>query len=254
MQEREPIIVGGLVTILLLLWLGFPLHQSPRFAGSFWGGVLGISGASLMLVPLVYLIIKRIKPLKQAVTRRVSMRTLLAWHIYAGVLGPILVVIHTGHKFESPLGIALTALTLLVVLSGYVGRYLMSRISREIREKQAMLADLRHAYDTTMEQLRTCCAHHAERIRPYAGFFPRLLGGFFVTAPHPGNTANSASIRAIHLADSIADVEYAIRTHETFKKAFGRWLKFHIAISLLLYGLLALHIYGAVYFGLRWSE
>src|SRR6266540_4300603 len=142
MKERERLVVGGLVVLLLALWLGFIFHESPRFAGSFWGGVLGVSGALLMLVPLAYLIVKRIPPLKKWVTQRVSMRTLLTWHIYAGILGPILLILHTGHKFHSPLGIALTAMTLVVVVSGFVGRYLMNQFSQTIREKKEMLTGL----------------------------------------------------------------------------------------------------------------
>jgi hypothetical protein len=60
--------------------------------------------------------------LKKVVTQRVSMRTLLTWHIYAGIVGPILAILHTGHKFNSSLGIALTAMMILVTLSGFVGR------------------------------------------------------------------------------------------------------------------------------------
>jgi len=142
LKEREKLVVAGLVVLMLILWLGFPFHQSPRFAGSFWGGIFGVAGALLMLVPLLYLIVKRTKWLKKKVTPWASMKTLLAWHIYAGVLGPIFVVIHSGHKFESTLGIVLTAMTLLVVISGFVGRYLMNQFSQEIREKKKMLSAL----------------------------------------------------------------------------------------------------------------
>ena len=65
MKERQRIVVSGLVVLFLSLWLGFLVHRSPRFAGSFLGGVLGVSGAALMLVALLYLIIKRIPPLKE---------------------------------------------------------------------------------------------------------------------------------------------------------------------------------------------
>ena len=98
MKERERLVVSGLVVLLLILWLGFFVHRSARFAGSLWGGILGVSGAVLMLVPLAYLLIKRVSPLKQWVTHRVSMQTLLAWHMYAGILGPILALLHTGHR------------------------------------------------------------------------------------------------------------------------------------------------------------
>ena len=58
----------------------------------------------------------------------------------------------------------------------------------------------------------------------------------------------------LHLTQSIADVEYAIRTHEEFRKWFAKWLKFHIWISVALYVLIALHVWAAIYFGLRWFE
>ena len=64
----------------------------------------------------------------------------------------------------------------------------------------------------------------------------------------------SASVRGLRLAESIADVEYAIKTHGTFKRWFATWLKFHIVISFVLYGLLAVHVWAGIYFGLRWFE
>lgn len=254
MKEREKIVVTGLVMLMLLAWLGFPLHHAHRFAGSFWGGVFGVAGATLMLVPLAYLIVKRSKSLKKSVTKHVSMRTLLAWHIYAGVLGPILAIIHSGHKYESVVGIALTAMTLLVVVSGFVGRYLMSGFAKEIREKKTMLNELQTAYD---EALVTTQADPttAKSLRPFSGFFSRLMAGFFLPEPSTEpSVARADSITLVRLAESIADVEYAIRTHEDFKQWFGKWLKLHIVLSFVLYALMFVHVYYAVYFGLRWFE
>lgn len=256
MKEREKIVVAGLVALMLIAWLGFPFHVSPRFAGSLWGGAFGVTGALLMLVPLVYMIVKRIKRVKQFVSRYVSMRTLLAWHIYAGVVGPVLVVIHSGHKYESPLGIALTAMTLLVVVSGFVGRYLMIQFSKEIRAKKAQLDQLKQVYDHARIDL---AAHpqQALAIRTFSGIASRLAAGLFLledTSPRTGTAKVSAPRELVRLAEAIADVEYAIATHEKFKTWFGKWLKFHIVISFILYGLLALHVYFAIYFGLRWFE
>lgn len=251
MKERERLVVTGLTALLLILWLGFLVHRDPRFAGSLWGGILGVAGAVLMLVPLAYLIVKRISPLKKLVTGYVSMRTLLSWHIYAGIVGPLLVILHTGHKFFSPLGIALTAFTILVVLSGFAGRYLMNRFSQTIREKTELLTQLELAYRETASEL---AAHpeEAAAVRPLSGFFTRLAAGFFVASGETRSGTRSASVRALRLAESIADVEYAIKTHDTFKRCFAAWLKFHIVISFILYGLLALHVWAGIHFGLRW--
>lgn len=248
MKERERIIVTGLVVLMLILWLGFLAHRSPRFAGSLAGGVLAVSGSVLMLVPLAYLVVKRVKPLNRWVTRFVPMRTLLAWHIYAGVLGPILVLLHTGHKFESPLGIALTGMTLLVVLSGFAGRYMMQQFSQTIREKREMLTRLEVSYRATASEL----AAHPEQVavlRPFAGLPGRMFAGVFL---RDEAGAPSAAARAVALAGAIADVEYAIKSHESFKAAFKWWLKFHILIAVVLYALLALHVWSGIHFGLRW--
>ena len=50
----------------------------------------------------------------------------------------------------------------------------------------------------------------------------------------------------------MADVEYAIKSHDIAKAAFGRWLACHIVIAIVLYALLALHIWSVWYFGIRW--
>ncbi len=251
MKERNEVVVTGLVILLLILWLGFPFHQSPRFAESLAGGILGVTGSALMLVPLAYSIVKRIKPLKNRISARVPMRTLLSWHIYGGVLGPILVLIHTGHKFQSHLGIALTAMTIIVVLSGFTGRYLLSKFSQTIGEKKKMLTELELAYRQTATELSA----HPEQmaiLQPFSGFFGRLLAGALLGPNETPSNPSPASIRALELSDSIADLEYAIRTHETFKRAFSVWLKLHIALSFTLYTLLTLHVWAALSFGLRW--
>ena len=66
------------------------------------------------------------------------------------------------------------------------------------------------------------------------------------------STASSHPAVLLRLSESIADVEYSIKTHENFKAWFGKWLKFHIVISIILYALMALHIWAAIHFGLRW--
>ncbi|MHC8351734.1 hypothetical protein ACYZT7_21100 [Pseudomonas sp. RT4P38] len=249
MKERQRLIVTALVVLMLIFWLGFFLHRSPRFAGSLMGGVLGVSGAVLMLAPLAYLLVKRVKRLNRWVTRLVSMRTLLTWHIYAGVLGPILVILHSGHKFDSTLGIVLTAMTLIVVLSGFTGRYLLAQISETLNEKKEILAQLQIGYRRVVAELIAVPAQ-AEMLRPFFGVFARWITIPFMR--HAGADRASSPMRGLTLAESIADVEYAIKMHVWFKSVFRWWIKFHITIALILYVLLALHVWSAIHFGIRW--
>mgnify|MGYP006921593102 FL=1 len=256
MKENERALISSLVLLFLVVWLGFIFHSDPHFAGSALGGFFGVTGALFMLLPLFYLIIKRIKPLKTSVTRHVPMRSLLAWHIYAGVIGPILVMVHTGHKFNSFIGISLTGMTLIVVLSGFVGRYLMKQINSDIKDKKQLLAGLTAAYHYTQHQLQTCCAEERQHLQPFAGFFSRLMPSMLSKKQLYNQSIKQmpTAQRALMLSETVADVEYSIAVHERVKQVFKRWLKLHIALSCVLYLLLGWHIFSGIYFGLRWFE
>ena len=244
-QQREGLIVTGVISILLLSWLGFFLHRSPRFPGSGVGAIFGIAGAVLMLIPLAYSIAKRSSSLHAPITSRVSMNTLLTLHIYTGLLGPLLAIIHTGHKFDSWLGITLTAVMLLVVVSGFAVRYLLTFVVHEIKEKLALLQTARGDLDNSWGVLENSPAD--EENRPQASILAASLASLGI------DIQRSVPARQVtRIAESVADLEYSVRMHEFFKLWFGRSLKLHIILSVVFYFLLALHIVAGVQYGLRW--
>lgn len=215
---ERPIVIGVFI-VLVFAWLGFLLHVSPRFAGSGIGAVFGISGAGLMLVPLGYVIAKRIPFLKKRITRRVSLQTWLSIHIYTGIVGALFALIHTGHKYVSPLGIGLTATMLLVVVSGIVLRYLTPFVNLDLKDKLLLLqtarGDLDHAWGRVEQS---------------------------------GDGRERVGV----LAEGVADLEYSTRTHELLRSWFSGALTVHIVVSVAFYALLAAHIASGLYFGLRW--
>ncbi len=245
MKEREGIVVSSTVGLLLLAWLGFLFHRSPRFAGSGMGAVFGIAGAVLMLIPLAYPIVKRIRFLKARITPHVSMQSLMTLHVYAGILGPLLAIIHTGHKFNSVLGIALTAVMLLVVVSGFAVRYLLTFVAHEIKDKLLLLQTARGDLDSAWGVLEHSPAEM--RVLPKTPVLAAGLASLGIELPFGGPAGE-----VIRTADGVADLEYAIRTHELFKRWFSRSLTLHIAASFVLYVLLLLHIWSGIHFGLRW--
>jgi hypothetical protein len=247
-MKNERALMIALLALQLVLWLGFLFHRAPRFAGSLTGGVLGISGALLLLVPpLLYSAVKRIEAVKQLVTRRV----LLTWHVYTGILGAILAILHTGHRFESTLGIWLVAMMMLTVFSGFVGRYFLGYSAMELREKQELLTRLATEYN----QLVGALARQPNAEVSFAATHDsaaHAFNSFVGTAPAQADATGPLSVRALRLAESIADLEYAIETHEVLKKRTARWLYAHIATSVAFYLLLVFHIWSSIYFGLRW--
>jgi hypothetical protein len=245
MKERERIVVTGVLSVLLLAWLGFFVHRSPRFAGSGVGAGFGIAGAVLMLVPLAYPIVKRISFLHARITKHVSMQSLLTLHVYTGILGPVLAIIHTGHKFDSLLGITLTAVMLLVVVSGFIGRYLLNYVNQDIKDKLVLLQTARGDLDSAWGILENSPVEM--RGLPKA---PLLAAGLASLGLDLSSGGPAGEVTRI--AESVADLEYAIRTHELFKRWCRRWLMMHIILSVILYVLLGLHIWAAFNFGLRW--
>ena len=227
MKNRERLIVTSVFAVLVFGWLGFLLHVSPRFAGSGLGAVFGISGAVLMLVPLTYVVAKRIPFFKERITKYVSLQTWLSVHVYTGILGALLALIHTGHKYSSPLGIALAATMMLVVVSGFAVRYLLASVSIEMKDKLALLQTARGDLDSAWGVLEKSTAATLDSLAGPRG-------------------------RVTILAEGVADFEYSVRTHELLKRWFSRALTAHIVLSVSMYALLAAHITSGVYFGLRW--
>ena len=223
MTESEKLIVGGLVSALALVVPGFVLHTAPRFPGSFVGSLTGIAGATLLVLLLVYSAVKRSDWMKVRVSRHVPLGAILSFHVYAGVIGALLGIIHSGHKFYSPLGIALVSAMLVVVFSGFVGRYYLVHVGTDLREQQSMLAVLRTRYDA-------------------------------VSGALAGGPSVRADVPLPQLLGAIADLEYAIGAREALKRNLARWMVLHVAASIVMYPLLALHIWNGIYYGLRWLE
>lgn len=246
-QERAAL--GALLLLLAVLWLGFVVHRSDRFAGSLVGGVLAVTGGTLMVATsLAYFAVKRIPWLKRRLGTRLGV--LLRWHVYGGVLGAVLVVLHTGHRFESDLGVALTATVLLTVFSGYVGRHLLGRVSLELREKQGELARLEQEYN----ELAGSLSRRPPPIpapRSFTSLFPRLSWSIARQVGHDP-ALDTLGLRAVDLTGSIAEMEYSIRSHQRFKTLAALWLGAHVVGALGFYLFLGLHVWAALHFGLRW--
>ena len=216
MSARERLAVSLLVAMVALFAPGFLLHAAPRFPGSLAEGSLGIGGAVGMLLLLAYSLAKRVPLLR----RRAALGAMLSFHVYAGAVGAALGMLHTGHHYRSPLGIALVTVMLAVVLSGFVGRYYLVQLGTDVRDQRQELGALRARYD-------------------------QLVAGSAAVARQP-----DISLHA--LVASIADLEHAIDRREALKRALSRWTVLHVAAAIALYPLLALHIWSGFYYGLRW--
>ena len=96
-------------------------------ASELFGHGIGIVGFILMLMTeTLYSLRKR--------SRSVRWGRMSAWlqlHIFTGLVGPYMVLLHTSWKFNGIAGIT-TLFTVIIVVSGFIGRYIFTRIPRTL--------------------------------------------------------------------------------------------------------------------------
>jgi hypothetical protein len=131
---------GFTLFALFLLYLGW-LNRSQAVwtAEDGWGYWFGIVGGSLMLLLLLYPMRKRLNFMSKWQTVKFWFRL----HMVFGVLGPVLIMMHSSYHLGSLNGrIALFSMT-IVAISGLFGRYFYTRIHYGLYGKKATFASLR---------------------------------------------------------------------------------------------------------------
>jgi len=100
----------------------FPAPSSPI---GHWTGIIGL--AFMLMAQTAYPVRKQ--------TRDARWGPMVKWlqaHVMMGLVGPYMVLLHTAGKFNGLAADILTVLTVIVLLSGIVGRYIYTSIPREI--------------------------------------------------------------------------------------------------------------------------
>ena len=115
------VLITGIYALVVNLSGGVP----P--ARELFGHGLGIFGFILMLMTeTLYSLRKRSRSVRWG-----KMSSWLQLHIFTGLVGPYMVLLHTSWKFNGLAG-ATTLLTVIIVVSGFVGRYIFTRIPRTL--------------------------------------------------------------------------------------------------------------------------
>ncbi|MBK9979857.1 MAG: hypothetical protein IPP20_18435 [Gemmatimonadetes bacterium] len=140
-------LVGGgvaavLSTVAYVAWRG----GSARWASALPGHALGIIGMALMVwAGFAYTWRKR-----RVAPGDSSMGGAMQGHIIAGLVGPYLVILHSGFAFHGVAGV-LTLLMVLVVASGVMGRAVFTAVPRQIGLADPVRAALLEAEEARLE-------------------------------------------------------------------------------------------------------
>lgn len=96
-------------------------------ASELFGHGIGIAGFVFMLMTeTLYSLRKRSRSVRWG-----RMANWLQLHIFTGLVGPFMVLLHTSWKFNGLAGVT-TLFTVIIVISGIVGRYIFTRIPRTL--------------------------------------------------------------------------------------------------------------------------
>jgi hypothetical protein len=115
------ILVTGMYGLVTVLTRGIP----P--ASELFGHTIGIFGFILMLMTeTLYSFRKRSRSARWG-----KMSSWLQFHIVTGLVGPYMVLLHSSWKFHGLAGVS-TLFTVVIVISGFIGRYIYTRIPRTL--------------------------------------------------------------------------------------------------------------------------
>ena len=161
---RAALRAGYLLAFAVITWLFFqgsayyltPLAERAHHPG-YWdwksggriGHPLGVAGSTMMVLMLGYSLRKRVSVLRH-------LGPLARWldvHIFLGVVGPLLVVLHSSFKVQGLVAFSFWSM-IAVATSGVFGRYLYLQIPRTRAGEEINLAALERVDAELGERLR----------------------------------------------------------------------------------------------------
>lgn len=242
------------------------MHRALRPSGPF-GQTFGVFGGVLMLVPFLYMLRKRFARWTWAG----SMKTWLEVHLFCGILGPVLITFHTSFKFNGLISAAYWAMV-VVVLSGFIGRYLYVRIPRTLRGTEVSRAELdAHAGELLTDLVQTAgSSPWLERVRALTdpaqvkGSIGGLLFGevglrlrlrALAREIRTSDLSYAQQDRLMHLTTERALLVRRIAYLQKTKTAFGLWHVFHVPLVYFLLLIACVHVGVTLYLGyvpFRW--
>lgn len=143
----------GLVLFVCALYIFGRLYWDERYyvAEEGLGYAMGLVGGIMMLFAYVYGLFKHVSWLRS----KGMLRWWLGVHIFFGIAGPILIVMHsTFHVGSLNGGVALISM-LLVFLSGVIGRYLYSKIHYGLGGQKARMEDMELRLSTVGKRIKS---------------------------------------------------------------------------------------------------
>jgi hypothetical protein len=262
-QELWYAFIAIVAITILYLFVVISLGGVPA-ASEFFGHSLGILGFMLMVMTeTLYSFRKRRRSARWG-----RMSAWLQFHIFTGLVGPYLVLLHTSWKFNGLAGVVML-MTGLVVASGFVGRYIYTAIPRTADGIEMETIELERQFRTTEAELRDWLASRPQVSPVLKQRLTDLVAiannSSLLTLSTPIGYWRSSLQWWIHKLNmdatrraQVGQLESILRHYRILRRqraAFAQsrrllalWHSIHIPIGMALFTAAVIHIGAAIYY------
>ncbi len=262
----------AILAITLAYALVTDLLRSIPAAGSLFGHAIGGLGFVLMLITeTLYTLRKRSRGARWG-----RMSNWLQFHIFTGIVGPFMVLLHSSWKFNGLAGV-LMLFTVVIVVSGFFGRYIYTAIPRTAdgtevevgeleRQAQAAGAELSHWMSAQPEATRLAANHLAiltelslmmEGVGSGSGVGLVLQRAFidwkfrwrwWLAQKSLPQEVRPHAAQLVKLQLRRRELERQLASLVTARRTFGLWYSVHMPIGVALFTLGFIHVAAVLYF------
>jgi hypothetical protein len=251
-------------SILAAVYLVYASLGRPS-AGQSLGHWLGIVGTVLMVTTeILYSIRKRTAWLR----RYGPVRWWLSAHIFTGIVGPFMVLTHTAFEFRGLAGFTMF-LAVIVVASGFIGRYFYTAIPRSLAGVEASDSELQAEIGRVQTALVEAAGHRSADVQALIEADlrrQRVVRGAAGLVILRGwdewryRSRLNRQVRNLERAEKqkLADIENMLtqrrnlerqmRMLEGARQLLSVWHIAHVPMGITLFGAAAIHVIATLYF------
>jgi hypothetical protein len=241
--------------IAITVGYGFLVRNRTAQPGNALGLTLGTAGFLLMLATQTLYTLRK-------GTMRFPWGRMSFWlrlHIFTGLVGPYLFLLHSAWRFQGLAGVLMLT-TLVVVISGLIGRYIYTAVPRNLEGVEVAISDLEEQLAQTNQQLSERGIAPFETLAdeiPIRGWF-LVLGRHLLLwrqkralrhlLRHLDATDRPPAARVLELLTERHRLLMQIHSMEAARRMLAIWHTFHVPLTGAMFALAFIHIPGALYY------